>query len=312
MLKIRISKFTALAGLAAFALPGCAPETSAPAPVRTVAATAEATLRTIDIDGAQIRVSEEGPANAPVIVLLHGFTMSLESWDGWAEHLRGDYRIVRYDLLGHGMTGPDPLERYAPDERVEVLGRLLDALGIERATLGGNSFGGLVAWRFAAAHPERVERLILVDSGAYSIYGVTENPVPVPDMMRAFLLAAPMAGVQASAAQIFADPARLPEGRVEQMQQMMAQPGNGAAFIGHLEEFVLPEPTADLGRITAPTLILWGEADRIVPLDHAARIIAAIPDATLITYPGVGHAPQEEIPAQTAADVRAFLEDHNR
>lgn len=306
MLKIGFSKFAVLAAIGAFALPGCAPETPAPAPAAT--APSEPTIRTIAIDGAQIRVSEEGPADAPVIVLLHGFTMSLESWDGWAENLRGDYRIIRYDLLGHGMTGPDPLERYAPDERVEVLGRLLDALGIERATLGGNSFGGLVAWRFAAAHPERVERLILVDSGAYSIYGVTENPVPVPDAMRAYLLAAPMAGVQLSAAQIYADLSRLPEGRVEQMQQMMAQPGNGEAFIGHLEEFVLPEPTEDLGRITAPTLILWGEADRIVPLDHAGRIEAAIPDARLITYPGVGHAPQEEIPERTATDVRAFLE----
>jgi pimeloyl-ACP methyl ester carboxylesterase len=310
VLKIGFSKFTVLAAIGACTLPGCASETPAPAPV--AAAPSEPTIRTIDIDGAQIRVSEEGPADAPVIVLLHGFTMSLESWDGWAEQLSDNYRIIRYDLLGHGMTGPDPLERYAPDERVEVLGRLLDELGIERATLGGNSFGGLVAWRFAAAHPERVERLILVDSGAYSIYGVTENPVPVPDAMRAYLTAVPMAGVQASAAQIFADLSRLPEGRIEQIQQMMARPGNGEAFIGHLEEFVLPDPTEDLGRIVAPTLILWGEADRIVPLDHAARIAAAIPDARLITYPGVGHAPQEEIPAQTAADVRAFLEDHSQ
>lgn len=311
MVKSGFSKFAVAAAIGAFGLHGCAPETPAPAPAAAMPDPAP-TLRTVDIDGARIRVRLEGPADAPVIVLLHGFTMSLESWDGWAERLSDDYRIVRYDLLGHGMTGPDPLARYAPDERVEVLGRLLDALDIDRATLGGNSFGGLVAWRFAAAHPERVERLILVDSGAYSIYGVTENPVPVPDMMRAYLLAAPLAGVQASAAQIYADLSRIPEGRVEQIREMMAQPGNGEAFIGHLEEFVLPEPTEDLGRIAAPTLILWGEADRIVPLDHAARIAAAIPGARLITYPGVGHAPQEEIPAQTVADVRAFLDENSQ
>jgi len=310
-LKIRFPEFAVLAAIGAFALSGCAPETPAPTPAAATAMS-EPIIRTIAMDGAQIRVSEEGPADAPVIILLHGFTMSLESWDGWAERLSADYRIIRYDLLGHGLTGPDPLTRYAPDERVEVLEALLDTLGIERATFGGNSFGGLVAWRFAAAHPERVDQLILVDSGAYSIYGVTEEPVPVPDMMRAYLTHAPMAGVEASAAQIYADLSRLPEGRIEQIQQMMAQPGNGEAFVGHLEEFVLPDPTEDLGHVAAPTLILWGEADRIVPLDHAARIEAAIPDARLITYPGVGHAPQEEIPAQTAADVRAFLESRDR
>ncbi|QLC25858.1 alpha/beta hydrolase [Parasphingopyxis algicola] len=308
--KVDFPKSGGFALILAAALGACAPDT--PPPAAAVTASTSPVTRTIDIDGAQIRVREEGPADAPAIVLLHGFTMSLESWDGWAERLTDDYRVIRYDLLGHGMTGPDPLTRYAPDERVEVLGRLLDALGIERATLGGNSFGGLVAWRFAAAHPERVERLILVDSGAYSIYGVTENPVPVPDAMRGYLLAAPLAGVQASATQIYADPSRLPEGRIEQIQQMMARPGNGEAFVGHLEEFVLPDPEADLARVAAPTLILWGEEDRVIPLDHARRIEAAIPDARLITYPGVGHAPQEEIPGQTAADVRAFLEGRDQ
>lgn len=295
---------------AALALTGCAPQAGASA----AGASAQSAARThyVELDGARIRVREEGPADAPALILLHGFTMSLESWDGWAASLAPDYRVIRYDLLGHGMSGPDPLERYAPGERVEVLRRLMDALGVERAALGGNSFGGLVAWRFASRYPGRVDRLILVDSGAYSIYGVTENPVPVPDAMRAYLLTAPMAGVEASAAQIYADQTRLPKGRLAQIRDMMARPGNGEAFVKHLEEFVLPDPDPDLARITAPTLILWGEEDRVVPIEQAHRLEAAIPHARLITYPGVGHAPQEEIAAQTAADVRAFLGESAR
>lgn len=304
LLKNRFS-LPAVCAATGLALIGCVsgPSTSTAVPP----ASSEPSIHTLDIGGARIRVNEQGPADAPVILMLHGFTMSLESWDGWAVRLADRYRVVRYDLLGHGMSGPDPQARYAPDERVQILGQLLDALQIESATLAGNSFGGLLAWRFAARHPERVERLILVDSGAYSIYGITEDPVPVSDAIRAYLLAVPLAGVQASVAQIYAAPSRLPEGRIEQIQTMMAQPGNGEAFVGHLEEFVLPDPEADLGRVTAPTLILWGEADRIIPLDHAYRIEAAIPDARLITYPGIGHAPQEEIPSETVADVRAFL-----
>lgn len=117
---------------------------SAPSP-STAAETAAQSTRTVEFDGARIRVVEQGPADAPVLLLLHGFTMSLESWDDWAERLSSDDRVVRYDLLGHGLTGPDPLKRYAPAERVEVLRTLMDRLGIERAMLAGNSFGGLVA-----------------------------------------------------------------------------------------------------------------------------------------------------------------------
>ncbi|MBC2776565.1 alpha/beta fold hydrolase [Parasphingopyxis marina] len=303
-----ILPFLAIAG--AIALPACAPTPqSADAPAPEVPAAFSASEHYVDIDGARIRVREQGPEGAPVLVLLHGFTMSLESWDGWAERLDDRYRIVRYDLLGHGMTGPDPLHRYAPEERVQVLRELLNALGIERASFGGNSFGGLIAWRFAAEYPGRVDRLILVDSGAYSIYGVTDEPVPVPDAMRAYLRSVPQAAFDMSLAQIFADPSRLAPGRAQQMRAMMTRPGNGEAFIGHLEEFVLPEPTQALGRVAAPTLILWGEADAVIPLDHAARIAAAIPDARVITWPGVGHAPQEEIPAETAAAARAFLDN---
>lgn len=290
---------------------GCAvqPGTVAPVAATPISAPAAAAAeRFIDIDGARIRVREEGPVDAPVIVLLHGFTMSLESWDGWAQALAGDYRIVRYDLLGHGTTGPDPLRRYSAEERVEVLRELLDTLGIERATLGGNSFGGLVAWRFAARYPNRVERLILVDSGAYSIYGVTAEPAPVPPAIRAYFTTLEEPAFRASLGTIFADMTRISPERIAQIRAMMARPGNGEAFIAHLEEFVLPDPEPDLARIVAPTLILWGEEDRLIPLAQSAQLEAAIPNARRITYPGVGHSPQEEIPAQSAADVRRFLE----
>lgn len=90
---------------------------------------------------------------------------------------------------------------------------------------------------------------------------------------------------------------------------MIARPGNGPALIAHLEQFTLPEPTALLGRIKAPTLILWGQDDKVVPVDHAVRLAAAIPGARRIIYDHVGHAPQEEAADRSLADVRAFLND---
>lgn len=261
----------------------------------------------LDVAGARVRVRTEGPADAPLLVMVHGFTFSLESWDAWAADLRQDYRIVRYDLLGHGLSGPDPQQRYSPDERVAFHHLLMQQLGIKHATLIGNSFGGLLAWRYAVAHPEAVERLILVDAAAYSINGVTDKPVPVPDFMRAYLTSVPEAGLRASLARVYSDISRLTPDRFDTIRKMMTQPGNGDALIGHLEKFTLPDPEADLEKIAVPTLILWGDKDAVIPVEQAHRMAAAIKGSQLQVYENVGHAPQEEAPERTLPDVRAFL-----
>lgn len=291
--------------LAACASPAT-PDAPAPTPVPATA-DRPAADQMMTIDGARIRLRVEGPADAPPILLIHGYTFSLETWDGWAADLARDHRVIRYDLSGHGLSDPDPQARYGTADRVRQLKALMDRLGIARATLAGNSFGGLVAWNFAALYPDRVDRLILIDSAAYSINGVTERPVAVPPAMRAYLSAPSPQAVAISAAQIFAHPERLSPQRLELMRAMIARPGNGPALIAHLEQFTLPEPTAQLGRITAPTLILWGSEDKVVPVDHADRLAAAIPNARRIIYADTGHAPQEEAASRSLADVRAFL-----
>jgi len=263
--------------------------------------------RYVDIAGARVRVREEGPVDAPPILLLHGFTYSLETWDAWAEVLKRDHRVIRYDLLGHGLTGPDPLERYGPEERGAFIGDVMDALGLQTAIIGGNSLGGLAAWRFASAHPERVEALILVSPGAYPYNGVTDKPAEIPAAMKAFLLTAPEAGVRASAQIVYGDDSKLTERRIETLRDMLRREGNGPAAIRSLEKFTLPDPTEALARITAPTLIEWGEVDAVIPIEQGRRLVQDIPGAKLITYPGVGHTAQEEAPAETVADALAFL-----
>ncbi|WP_347270068.1 alpha/beta fold hydrolase [Rhizorhabdus histidinilytica] len=263
--------------------------------------------RFVTVEGIRFRVREEGPRRAPPIVLIHGFTFSLESWDGWAADLARDHRVIRFDLAGHGLSGPDPRGHYGTAARVRQLGKLLDRLGVTRATIAGNSFGGLVAWNFAVAHPRRVDRLILVDSAAYSINGVTEKPVPVPDVMRGYLLDPKPAAVAFSAGTIFAHPERLTPDRLALMRTMIAR--NGPALVAHLEQFTLPDAQGPLGRIAAPTLILWGRADKVIPVAQAGQLAAAIKGSKLIIYDDVGHAPQEEATAASIADVRAFLND---
>ena len=306
-----------IVAIGALTMAGCAlpPRVTAPGvtePDITAQRYFTAPDRYVTVDGTRLRVREEGPRGAPPIILIHGFSFSLESWDAWAADLSRDHRVIRFDLAGHGLSDTDARQRYGPAERVAMLAGLMDALRIRRATLAGSSFGGLLAWRLAAEQPQRVDRLILVDSAAYSIYGVGERPVPVPPATRAFLLNPTPAAVAFSAGLIFADPARLTPERLALMHAMIARPGTGAALVAHLERFTLPAPDAVLARITAPTLILWGTADRLIPVAQADRLAAAIPGARLIRYDGIGHAPHEEIPARTLADVRRFLSDTNK
>lgn len=248
---------------------------------------------------------DEGPRNAPPVLLIHGYTFSLESWDAWAADLARDHRVIRFDLAGHGLSGPMPRGDYGTAARVRQLGKLMDKLGLARATIAGNSFGGLVAWNFAARYPRRIDRLILVDSAAFSINGVTEKPVAVPPAMRAYLLDPQPAAVAWSAGTIFAHPQRLTPARLDQMRAMIAR--NGPALVAHLEQFTLPDPLPSLARIKAPTLILWGRADKVVPVAQAEQLAAAIPGSKLIIYDDVGHAPQEEAAAASLTDVREFL-----
>ncbi|MBI1392987.1 MAG: alpha/beta fold hydrolase [Alphaproteobacteria bacterium] len=262
--------------------------------------------RFLNVNGARVRIREEGSPDADPILLLHGFTHSLETWDAWAADLARDHRVVRYDLLGHGLTGPDPKRRYAPAERAAFIGDVMDALRIDRAIIAGNSLGGLAAWRFAAMSPERVAALVLISPAAYPYNGVGDVPLPIPAPMEAFLMAAPAAGVKASAELVYGEQSVSQE-RLAVWRDMMRREGNGEAMIHSLEEFTLPDPSADLARVVAPTLLIWGAEDAVVPIANGERMAQSMPNATLKVYEGIGHAAQEEAPEMSLRDVRAFL-----
>ncbi|MEF2553445.1 alpha/beta fold hydrolase [Aurantimonas sp. A2-1-M11] len=122
----------------------------------------------IEIDGVRLHVRDSGSREAPALIMLHGFGSSLHTWEPWAEALSDRYRVVRFDIPGSGLSGPDPTGDYSDDRTLTVLRALMDTLAVEQATLVGNSMGGRFAWRFAAAHPERVDRLVLISSDGFA------------------------------------------------------------------------------------------------------------------------------------------------
>ena len=115
-----------------------------------------------DILGVRLHLRDTGPRDAPALILLHGFASSFQTWDAWSDALSARYRMVRIDVPGFGLSGPDPTDDYSDTRSLAVVEALMDHLALRRATLVGNSMGGNIAWRFAAAHPGRVARLVLI------------------------------------------------------------------------------------------------------------------------------------------------------
>ena len=263
--------------------------------------------RFVEAAGQTWRVRESGAADAPALVLIHGFSHSLESLEPLADALEADWRVIRFDLPGHALTGPRADGAYAVQDTVAQVGALLDEIAPETYALAGHSLGGLVAWRHAAAAPDAVSALILIAPGGYPNLGVGDAPAPAPAVVKLFLTAAPEAGVAAATAGLYADPARLTEAQIDRIHGLMRVEGVGEALIARLEQFTLPDPNPDLQTIAAPTLIVWGQRDAMISPEHGPRFAAAIPNARLALIEDAGHLPVEEQPDVTAEAIRAFL-----
>ncbi len=124
----------------------------------------------LELDGMRVHFRDEGPRTDPTpIVLIHGTSSSLHTWQGWADALTPTRRVIRMDLPGFGLTGPSPANDYAMNAYVRFVEHFLDRLGVTQCVLGGNSLGGGIAWMTALADPTRVVRLVLVDATGYPL-----------------------------------------------------------------------------------------------------------------------------------------------
>lgn len=262
----------------------------------------------VEVAGLRLHLRDTGPRDAPAILMLHGFGASLHTWEDWARLLETDHRVIRFDLPGFGLTGPDPTGDYTDARSIAVLRALMDHLGVQRATLIGSSMGGRIAWAFAAAQPDRVAKLVLVAPDGFASPGIAYGRrQEVPMLMHLLPYTLPRSMLRANLATAYADPARMTDATVQRSYDLMRAPGVRRAIIARMEQMVLPEPEPLLRRITAPTLLLWGEQDRMIPIANAQDYLAALPDARLVALPDIGHVPMEEAPAETIGPLRDFL-----
>lgn len=263
--------------------------------------------RFVALEGMRVHYRDEG--QGPALVLLHGTSSSLHTWDGWVKQLAGGRRIIRLDLPGYGLTGPAPDADYLPARHARVVRELLDTLQIARADLAGNSLGGRVALSFCLAYPERVRRLVLIDASGLrgqkptAVYRLAKTPL----LNHLYRWLTPRFMVRRTVEEVYANAALIDEATLDRYQDLTLRAGNRQAAIDRYTGPTPAELDARLSEIHVPTLLQWGEQDHWIPLPFARRMQRGIAGAKLIVYPGVGHVPMEELPVLTARDAETFL-----
>ena len=263
------------------------------------------------MDGAVIHVREEGPRQAPVILLVPGLHSPLHIWDGWMAALRSEYRVIAVDLPGQGLSDSWPRNDYSIPALDSFISEVTGALGVSRFTFAGHSMSGGMAWRYALAHPERIEALILVSAGGFVAEGagpilpfrILASPIVGP-VARQFM-ALPM--VRRLLRQAYGDPDKVPDELVTRYFETINGEGHRASLGARLNYLMSYQPVGLVDGVRAPTLIVWGDKDRLRPVLYASMFGERIKDSALCVHRGVGHFPMEEAPEATVADVREFM-----
>jgi pimeloyl-ACP methyl ester carboxylesterase len=262
-------------------------------------------------DGFVVHVRDEGPRDAPVIVLLHGSNSFLQTWDAWTRALTSQYRVVRLDLPGHGLTGEYRERRYSRDAYVDVLDRVLNKLRVSRFVLAGNSMGGGVAWAYAHKYPYKLTGLVLVDASGQPEPADSSPPLGfrlarMPVISELMTYITPRSLIADGLRSSVANPARVTQADIDRYWELLRYPGNRAATVMRFgtprdEPVIAPLPSP------IPTLIMWGADDKLIPMASAAWFKNRVPGAQVTIYPGVGHLMMEEIPEKSVGDLKVWL-----
>ena len=266
------------------------------------------TAREVLVQGRRIRYVETGRGTP--VVMIHGLGASLYAWrKNLAPLAAAGFRVIAFDLPGFGFsdktaTGYDN-ESYA---RVTVA--LLDSLDIADAVLVGHSMGGAIAAQVAIDHPERVRGLVLIGSAGLGVRQPLVLQVARWPLLGPIALALRGRGLTGRVLrETYADPGKVTEADVDQYYAPTVEPGYARALRRVLREFRLDGLQGQLEHVAAPTLVLWGEEDRIVPIGLGRALALGIPHAAFLSVPHAGHSVQEEAADEVSRLIIKFLRE---
>lgn len=271
--------------------------------------------RLVELSLGRVYVHQGG--SGPPLLLIHGLFVSHYCYGPVLEELERRFAVTAFDLPGFGESDHPDLEhyRYDPVNTAAATAELMGVLGISQANVIGHSMGGGVAMTLAARHPERVHRLVLEDGWAYHIDpGATGRLSLLPFI-------GPILFERVLGRRDFAhhfhrvprDPGFITEEYIDYYWERFNRSGARRSAHAALKAYdALSDDNVDPGRVSAPTLVIWGADDRLIPLDHGRRLARQIPGARLSILPLCGHSPHEEKPSEFLAEVIPFLEGREK
>lgn len=266
----------------------------------------------LELDGMQVHIRDTGPRTDPMpVVLLHGMASSLHTYEGWQTALQGERRVISVDLPGFGLTGPSPQGDYRIDAYTRFVLRLLDTLGVQQVVLAGNALGGEIAWQTAVLAPDRVRKLVLIDADGYQP-SVLSMPIAFQiASMRGLRWVSerilPKAMVASSVRNVFGDPDKATQDKIDRYFELNLRVGNRRALFQRMDQAQFGGNSTLIRRVSQPTLVMWGERDEMISPEHGTLFCQDIQRCRLVTYPKLGHLPQEEDPEGTLPDLVSFL-----
>lgn len=280
---------------------------------------AQAPSQFLKMNEMEVHYRDEGIVDdkAPLI-LLHGFGAHLYTFNSWVERLSNEYRIIRLDLPGFGLTGAFPDADYSTKQYTSFLKQFLDKLGVKKCIIGGNSMGGNIAWNFALDYPDMVNKLILINAAGFKITNkkllLLTQLARIPKIDYMIRNYAPSSVFKRTMEEVYANTDRIHSKTIDRYIDLIKREGNTKAMvdISRTLEFVRDkvDPRIDeISKIKQPILILWGQRDNILPVADAKQFYENTPNSKLVIFDKAGHVPMEEFPKTSLVPLKKFLSE---
>ena len=264
-------------------------------------------------DGVRLHYRDEGLRGGPTLVMVHGFSASLHAWAPWVARLGDRYRIISLDLPGHGLTRAPKGYAASIDGYADLVDQAANRLGAGPYVVIGNSMGGDVAWHVALRHPGSVRALVLVDAAGWPDQASPKDGPLIFKLLRNPMARALIRNIDTrllakdGLEKAYLDHALVTPALLDRYAELARAPGHRDILLTIRQDQPGSITTQTFKAIHVPTLVMHGEQDALIPLAQGQGFAGSIVGAKLVTYPKVGHVPMEQIPDQSAQDLRAFL-----